>query len=166
MNERDLSFIEAAIEQSRLAAKAGEYPYGAVLVHRDKILLSGYNTTQSTRDITAHAELSLIRQAALLFSGDYLSECVLYASCEPCAMCAGALYWSGIGRLVYACSTELDAKISDMPFAIPCRSILSVQSGHTIDVHGPLLEDKAAQTLRDYWSLRLSDSTANFGLSK
>lgn len=166
MSERDILFIEAAIEQSRLAAQAGEYPYGAVLVHHDKIVLSSYNTTRSTRDITAHAELSLIRQAALLFSPDHLARCVLYASCEPCAMCAGALYWSGIGGLVYACSTELDARISDMPFAIPCRSILHVETGHAVDVRGPLLEEAAARVLRDYWSKQLSDSPTSFGLSK
>lgn len=166
MSERDIVFIEAAIEQSRLAATAGEYPYGAVLVYDDKIILSSYNTTQSTKDITAHAELSLIRLAAPLFPADHLAGCALYASCEPCAMCAGALYWSGIGRLVYACSTELDAKISDMPFAIPCRSILQVDGGHTVQVRGPLNEETAATVLRDYWNKQLADSPRSFGLSK
>ena len=166
MSDSDEVFIEAAIEQSRLAARGGEYPYGAVLVCEDTILLRCYNTSQSTKDLTAHAELSLIRQATRQFSADQLARCALFSSCEPCAMCAGALYWSGIGRLVYACSTELDAKISDMPFAIPCRSIVQVNGGHTVDVRGPLLEESAALVLRAYWSKQVGDSSASFGLAK
>lgn len=165
MNDTDIRGIEAAIEQSRVAASNGEYPYGAVLAHGGQIVLAGYNTTQSTKDITAHAELSLIRAAGTRFSTDYLSQCTLYASCEPCAMCAGALYWSGISRLVYACSTQLDATISQMPFAIPCRSLLHVPNGHTVDVQGPLLEEVAAKVLEAFWNKHLSDSAQSFGLS-
>lgn len=165
MMDFDRICIEAAIEQSRVAAKRGEYPYGAVIAHRGEIILSGFNTTQSSMDITAHAELSLIRAVAQQNQVEYLSECTLYASCEPCAMCAGALYWSGIGRLVYACSTELDAQISEMPFAIPSRSLLNVAGGHSIEVRGPLLEEVAAKVLRDFWGQELKKSAASFGLS-
>lgn len=160
----DEQFLRVAIEESVLAAKRGEYPYGAVLVHRSEVVLRGHNTTYSTRDITAHAELSLIRRAGQGFAQRLLSESILYSSCEPCVMCCGAIYWAGIGRLVYGCSTELDADISRMPFAVPCRSILAFETGHAIEIRGPLLEAEAASVLREFWSEFLNQNEGCFGL--
>lgn len=162
----DEKFIRFAIEQSEISVQNGNYPYGAVLVHKDEILFKGYNTSMVTRDISDHAELSVLRQAAQKYDSSFLAGCTLYSSCEPCAMCSGAIYWSGVGRVVYSCPTGLDSKISDMPFAIPCRDILNVEGGHSIEIIGPLLEDESVSILKDYWNKFLSQKDGNFGLSK
>lgn len=162
----DEEFLRLAIKQSALAAQRGDYPYGAALVHNGKVVLSGYNTTLSTKDITAHAELKLIKEAGQKFGETFLSESTLYSSCEPCIMCQGAIYWSGIRKLVYGCSTELDAKISEMPFAIPCRQLLTVKEGHTIEIKGPLLEENALVVLQNFWPAYLSKNRSSFGLNK
>ncbi len=163
LNETDRFFLLQAIAQSSAAAKKGEYPYGAVLVKSEKTIAEAYNTTRSTQDILAHAETSALRMAMLSLQGD-LANCTLYASCEPCAMCAGAIYWSGIARLVYSCPTELDAEISDMPFAVPCRSLLEFDRGHKIEVIGPCLQEQSAAILHDYWSRFAASGEDAFGL--
>lgn len=161
----DKKFLKLAIGQSKIAAKNGNYPYGAILVHKGKIILKSFNETQSTKDITAHAELGLIRKAGKIFGDDVLSQSVLYSSCEPCAMCSGGIYWSGIKKVVYGCSTKLDAKISDMPFAIPCRLILKIKNGHKIEVVGPLLQKEASVILKDFWTNYFKKNKNSFGLS-
>lgn len=161
----DEDYLRLAIDQSVIAANHGEYPYGAVLVCGNKVVVKGFNTTQSTRDIAAHAELSVIRQMGREFGEQPLKEATLYSSSEPCVMCSGAIYWSGIRRLVYGCSTELDATISQMPFAVPCRSILAVKGGHEIEIRGPLLEDEAATVLHAFWPKYLRMNRSSFGLA-
>ena len=163
MNDED--YLRLAIEQSALAAERNEYPYGAVLVRNGEVVLRGYNSTRSTKDIAAHAELSIVREAGQKMDESALAECSLYTSCESCVMCAGAIYWAGIKKVVYGCPTEIDAKISEMPFAVPCRSLLIVPGGHDIEVVGPLLQVEATAVLEAFWSKYLREHQTSFGLS-
>lgn len=98
---KDEIFMLAAIEQARKALDIGEVPIGAVVVCRDRIIARGYNMVERLTDPTAHAEMQAITSATTKFGGKYLPECTIYVTVEPCVMCAGALAWSQIGRVVY-----------------------------------------------------------------
>src|SRR3982750_1229967 len=101
--DHDLGHLRAAIAASRQAREKGNAPYGAVLVSaQGHVLLTGENTEVHDKDCTAHAETDLVRQASPRLDRDVLRGATLYASGEPCPMCAGAIYYSGIGRLVFA----------------------------------------------------------------
>jgi len=95
-------FIRESINLSRLAVKHGNHPFGALLVKDGEILLTAENSVESDHDCTCHAELNLISQATRQYSAESLAGCALYTSTEPCAMCAGAIFWAGIPLVVYA----------------------------------------------------------------
>jgi guanine deaminase len=107
--ESHAEFMQQAIELAALAVQSGSGgPFGAVIVRGDRVLASGRNQVLSTADPTAHAEVQAIRAASNALSDHRLSGCVLYASCEPCPMCLGAIYWARIDRVYYA-NTRIDA---------------------------------------------------------
>jgi len=99
--------MKAALEQASMAQQKGEVPVGAVVVCGDEIIARGYNLTETLNDPTAHAEMQVITAAADKLGGKYLDKCTLYVTLEPCPMCASALYWAHLGRLVYG---ALDSK--------------------------------------------------------
>ena len=99
-------FMTKALEQAQLALEAGEIPVGAVVVAKDKIIARSHNLREMLCDVTAHAEMQAITAAADALGGKYLDPCTLYVTLEPCVMCAGALGWSQLGRLVYGASDE------------------------------------------------------------
>jgi len=108
--DNDRKFLLRAIEIATDGIKNGGGPFGAVITRDDKILSEAFNRVVLTNDPTAHAEIMAIREAAKLSGSHELSECTLYASCEPCPMCLGAIYWSGIRKVVYACDrTDAEA---------------------------------------------------------
>ncbi|MFA5619891.1 MAG: nucleoside deaminase [Weeksellaceae bacterium] len=96
----DEYFMEKALHEAREALDKNEIPIGAVIVSKNKIIGKGHNLTETLNDVTAHAEMLAITSAAGYLGGKYLSECTLYITLEPCTMCAGALYWSQIGKIV------------------------------------------------------------------
>lgn len=96
----DEYFMEIALSLAEEAAEAGEIPVGAVVVCRNRIIGKGRNQTEELNDVTAHAEILAITAATQYLGGKYLSDCTLYVTLEPCVMCAGALFWAQIGRLV------------------------------------------------------------------
>lgn len=98
----DKHFMEEALKQAVLAYDEGEIPVGAVVVCQNKIIARAHNQTERLTDVTAHAEMLAITAAANYLGGKYLDKCSLYVTLEPCAMCAGALFWSQLGKLVYA----------------------------------------------------------------
>jgi len=104
MNPDDIRFMEAALQEARRAAAEGEIPVGAVVTLGGRIIGRGHNLTETLRDVTAHAEMMAITAAAQLLGGKYLRECTLYVTLEPCLMCAGAIGWSQVSRLVYGAS--------------------------------------------------------------
>ena len=100
----DEDYMRRALEQARLAYEKDEVPVGAVVVCRDRIIARAHNLTETLTDVTAPAEMQAITAAADALGGKYLDPCTLYVTVEPCVMCAGALGWSQIGRIVYGAS--------------------------------------------------------------
>jgi tRNA(adenine34) deaminase len=97
----DEDYMKRALEQAQQAAERDEVPVGAVVVCRDRIIARAHNLTETLHDVTAHAEMQAITAAANSLGGKYLDTCTLYVTVEPCVMCAGAIGWSQLGRLVY-----------------------------------------------------------------
>lgn len=102
----DEHFMKEALRQAEYAKDEGEIPVGAVVVCQDRIIAKAYNQTERLNDVTAHAEMLAITAAANALGGKYLTDCALYVSLEPCVMCAGALYWSQLSKLVIGAKDE------------------------------------------------------------
>lgn len=154
--ERDAHFLRRSFEVARRAMARGNHPFGAVLVSRDgTVLIETENGYMPSRDGTAHAERLLATQACTTLDSDTLRNATIYSSAEPCAMCAGAIYWAGIGRLVYGLSEHrLRALTGNHPenptLALPCREVFAGGQRPT-EVVGPLLEDEAAALHEGVW---------------
>ncbi len=97
----DVSYMRLALAEAERAGDRGEVPIGAVVVCRDRVIARAHNLTETLCDVTAHAEMQAITAAASAIGGKYLSDCTLYVTVEPCPMCAGALGWAHVGRIVY-----------------------------------------------------------------
>lgn len=93
-------YMQKALQEAAIAGEAGEVPVGAIIVANDKVIARAHNQTQTLTDVTAHAEMLAITSAANHLGGKYLTNCTLYVTLEPCIMCAGALFWSQISRIV------------------------------------------------------------------
>jgi tRNA(adenine34) deaminase len=102
----DTYFMKMALQEAEVAYKEGEIPVGAVIVAGNRIIARAHNLTERLNDVTAHAEMQAITAAVNFLGGKYLQDCTLYVTLEPCQMCAGALYWSQISRIVYAAKDE------------------------------------------------------------
>jgi tRNA(Arg) A34 adenosine deaminase TadA len=155
--ERDDYFLRRSFEVASRARAHGNHPFGAVLVDRNgNVLLEAENGYMPTHDGTAHAERLLASQACTTLGADVLAKATLYSSAEPCAMCAGAIYWAGIGRVVYGLSEQrLRSVTGDHPenptLDLPCREVF--RSGQrAIEVVGPLLEDEAEALHAGVWT--------------
>lgn len=119
-----------------------------------EVLLQVENTVVTSRDVTSHAELNLIRKASAQFDPEFLALCTLYTSTEPCPMCAGAIFWSNIRRVVFGLSEkglyEFIPGESDEELILPCREVFA-RGKKSIKVIGPLLEDEAREPHRGFW---------------
>jgi tRNA(adenine34) deaminase len=102
----DTYFMKRALQEAEAAYEKGEVPIGAVVVVKNQIIARAYNLTEILNDVTAHAEMQAITAAANYLGGKYLMDCTLYVTIEPCQMCAGALYWSQISKIVYGARDE------------------------------------------------------------
>jgi len=102
----DEYFMKKALQEAELAFEKGEIPVGAVIVIDNKVIARTHNLTEMLNDVTAHAEMQAITSAANFIGGKYLKGCTLYVTLEPCQMCAGALYWSQISKVVFGASDE------------------------------------------------------------
>ncbi|WP_299124498.1 nucleoside deaminase [uncultured Tenacibaculum sp.] len=100
----DTYFMKKALQEAEKAFDKGEVPVGAVIVFKDQIIARAHNLTEMLNDVTAHAEMQAFTAAADFLGGKYLKDCVLYVTLEPCQMCAGASYWTQIGKIVYGAS--------------------------------------------------------------
>ncbi len=98
--------MKKALQEAEMAFEKGEIPVGAVVVVEDRIIARSHNLTELLQDVTAHAEMQAITSAAHFLGGKYLKNCSLYVTLEPCQMCAGALYWSQLSKVVYGASDE------------------------------------------------------------
>jgi tRNA(adenine34) deaminase len=145
LSDADLAALRVAITQSRLATAGGHQPYGAVLVAPDgRTLATAHNTQGDPSDLTGHAEMNLVRDAARALGPDALQGAVVYASGEPCPMCAGALYWAGVKRVVFALSVDSMRELNGADSVLPL-GCAAVMAGGTrkVQVDGPALEDEA-----------------------
>lgn len=147
--------LDLAIQQARLARDAGNHPFGAVLADAaGTVVLSAQNTVVTASDVTGHAESNLVRLASTTIGRD-LRGYVLYTSTEPCAMCAGAIYWAGIGKVVFALAeSELAAMTGDDPenptLALPCRQVFAAGQRPT-EVLGPFDLPEARAVHEGFW---------------
>ena len=160
VRDADLDLLRTAFEVARRAREAGDHPFGSILAGPDGEVLgeqgNGYSSAGGDR--TAHAESLLASWAAKSYDWNFLARCTLYTSAEPCAMCAGAIYWAGIGRVVYGQSEQglkaLTGAHSENPtLDLPCRLVFESGQRPT-EVVGPLLEAEAAKLQEDFWSAR------------
>lgn len=101
--KKDMYFMQRAIDEAKAAYREGEIPIGAVVVCRDRIIARAHNLTETLNDVTAHAEMQAITIAESELGGKYLQDCTLYVTVEPCIMCAGAIGWAQLQRIVYGC---------------------------------------------------------------
>ncbi len=143
-------FIRKCFSLAQRAASSGNHPFGALLVKDGEVLLTAENSIKSDHDITRHAELNLISLATHQFSPKILATSILYTSTEPCAMCAGAIYWSGISQVIFGCSAEALGEITGGEFVIPCRDIFAKGKRPT-QVTGPILEAEAIKIHQQFW---------------
>ncbi|HBE77851.1 MAG TPA: tRNA-specific adenosine deaminase [Firmicutes bacterium] len=159
--EKDRYYIEKAIEVSRKARESGNTPFGAILVDQNGTnLIEQGNIEITEKDCTGHAETALMRKASKLFNKEFLWNCTLYSTAEPCAMCSGAIYWGNVGRVVYGISEKSILSLTgshpqNPTFSVPCRGIFA-GGQKSIVVIGPIadpeLEKKIVEVHRGYWN--------------
>jgi tRNA(Arg) A34 adenosine deaminase TadA len=149
-------FLRRAFDVARRAREHGNHPFGAILVGPSgEVMIEAENGFMPDRDMTGHAERLLATQASKRFGAKVLAGCTLYTSAEPCAMCAGAIYWAGIGRVVFGMTEhQLKTITGDHPenptLDLPCRTVFAAGQ-RTVEVIGPLLEDEAAAIHDGVW---------------
>lgn len=137
----DEQFMQRALNEARQALREGEIPIGAVVVCNDRIIARAHNLTETLCDVTAHAEMQAITSAANLLGGKYLTDCTLYVTVEPCAMCAGAIGWAQIPRIVYGAP---DVKRG--------YSLLAPRALHPkATIIGGILEEECRQLMQDFF---------------
>jgi tRNA(Arg) A34 adenosine deaminase TadA len=157
LTPNDEKYLRRAIALSSASRAQGNHPFGALLVSKEgQVLLEAHNDARTGNDATGHAERVLLTTASKTIDPNVLKTSVMYTSAEPCAMCAGAVYWTGIARVVYALSEEhLKAYIGPHPenltMNLPCRTVLAAGQ-RSIQVTGPALEQEALTVHQGFWT--------------
>ena len=141
MEQNDEFYMRKALEEAQVAFDHDEIPVGAVVVCGDRIIARGHNLTETLTDVTAHAEMQVITAAAEHLGGKYLDQCTLYVTMEPCVMCAGALGWSQVKRIVYGTGDEKRGYQLYAPRALHPRT----------EVTGGVLEAECRQLMQDFF---------------
>ncbi|WP_455921183.1 nucleoside deaminase [Pseudomonas putida] len=154
----DIELLRRAIALSELSRQNGRHPFAALVADRDGNVIAeaGNNSMPPQGDPTQHAELVAVASATKRLSPDELALCTLYTSAEPCCMCAGAVYWTGVGRVVYALSEHALLNLTgDHPenptFSLPCREVFA-RGQRSVSVLGPMLEIEAAVPHQGFWT--------------
>ena len=142
--KKDEFYMQRALDEARQAFREGEIPIGAVIVCKDRILSRAHNLTETLCDVTAHAEMQAITAAANALGGKYLTECTLYVTVEPCVMCAGAIGWAQIPRIVYGTADEKRGYHEYAPRAVHPKA----------EVVGGVLEDECRELMLDFFRSR------------
>ncbi len=133
-------FMKKALQEAEAAFEKNEVPVGAVVVIENKIIARAHNLTETLNDVTAHAEMQAITSAANFLGGKYLKGCTLYVTLEPCQMCAGALYWSQISKIVYGASDHLRG-----------FKTMNAKLHPKTEIVGGILENKASELLKVFF---------------
>ena len=139
----DEYFMRQALEEAYKALEEDEIPVGAVVVSKDRIIGRGYNQTERLNDVTAHAEMLAITAAANYLGGKYLRDCTLYVTLEPCNMCAGALFWSQISKVVYGAADEKRGFMGSGSKLHPKTQLV-----------GGVLRDESSKMLKDFFQAK------------
>ena len=142
--KKDERFMQMAIEEARQAYRKGEIPIGAVVVCNDRVIARSHNLTETLCDVTAHAEMQAITAAANTLGGKYLTDCTLYVTVEPCTMCAGAIGWAQIPRIVYGTADEKRGYHEYAPRAFHPKATTT----------GGILEEECRQLMLDFFKER------------
>ena len=151
MLDKDAYYMNMALREAREAFDEGEIPVGAVIVAADKVLAKTHNLTETLTDVTAHAEILAITAASSALGGKYLPQCTLYVTVEPCPMCAGALGWAQIGRIVYGAPDSKRGFLSRYADGLDvARTALHPRTV----VEGGVLEEECASLMRDFFKAR------------
>ena len=141
---KDERYMRMALQEAKVAFEAGEIPVGAVVVCKDRVVARAHNLTERLGDVTAHAEMQAITAAAATLGGKYLTDCTLYVTLEPCVMCAGAIGWSQLSRLVFGAGDDKRGYRRFAPDALHPKT--EVESG--------VLADECAALMKDFFSKR------------
>lgn len=142
MDTKDELYMRKALQEAETAYQEGEIPVGAVIVCKDQIIARAHNLTETLHDVTAHAEMQAITSAANQLGGKYLKDCTLYVTVEPCIMCAGALGWSQINRIVYGASDEKRGYAVFAPKALHPKA----------EVLGGVLEEECKTLMQNFFN--------------
>ena len=137
----DTFYMKQALQEARKAFERGEVPVGAVVVCRDRVIARSHNLTEALNDVTAHAEIQAITAAADYLGAKYLNDCTIYVTVEPCVMCAGAIAWSQMGRLVFGAADEKRGYQRFAPNALHPKTIV---------VQG-LMDEECAGLMKDFF---------------
>lgn len=144
--QKDEQYMRQALAEARKALAKGEIPIGAVVVCNDRIIARAYNLTETLTDVTAHAEMQAITMAANELGGKYLTNCTLYVTVEPCPMCAGAIGWAQLPRIVYGAPDEKRGYREYAPRAMHPKAVCM----------GGVLEDECRQLMQDFFKAKRS----------
>ena len=152
----DADYLRRAIEAARQSRAAGRHPFSSLIVLDGEVIAASQSMKTGNTDATNHSEMRVLREASATRPPPVLARATLYASTEPCAMCAGATYWAGIGRLVFGFSeARLRAMTGAHPWnptlALPCRELFA-RGSRRIEVIGPYLEEEAAIPHQGFWN--------------
>jgi tRNA(Arg) A34 adenosine deaminase TadA len=157
VTEQDLVFLRQAIDLARKARNDGRHPFGSLIVNEggETVVAARNNAVRPNGDPTQHAEMLACAEAARLLTEAELARCTLYTSTEPCAMCAGAIYWTGIGRVVFALAETglvryTGSHTENPTLDLPCREVFA-RGQKPLVVAGPLLEDEAGKVHEGFW---------------
>jgi len=151
-------YLRRAFDVARASRENGDHPFGAILVDAGGAILFEQTNGFSAHggDMTAHAERLLATRASQAYRPAFLAGCTLYSSAEPCAMCAGAIYWAGVGRVVYgqsekALKAQTGAHDDNPTLDLPCRTVFAAGQ-RVVEIVGPLLENEAASLQAGFWT--------------
>jgi len=142
--KKDERYMQMALDEARIAYKAGEIPIGSVVVCKERVISRAHNLTETLCDVTAHAEMQAITAAANTLGGKYLTDCTLYVTVEPCTMCAGAIGWAQIPRIVYGAMDEKRGYHEYAPRAMHPKTVAI----------GGVLEEECRQLMVDFFKSR------------
>lgn len=142
--EKDERYMRMALQEARVAFDAGEIPVGAIVVCKDRVVARAHNLTERLGDVTAHAEMQAITSAAATLGGKYLTDCTLYVTLEPCVMCAGAIGWAQLSRLVFGAGDDKRGYRRFAPDALHPKT--QVEQG--------ILADECVALMKDFFARR------------
>ncbi len=154
--QRDEELIRHTIELAKQSRARGDHPFAALLADADgEILLEAMNTCGSKNDDTGHAERNLMTEASMTYDTDFLRTCSMYTSAEPCAMCAGSVYWAGVGRVVHGMTEKalkdmIGPDPENLTMDLPCATVFA-SGQRKVEVVGPLLSEESAVVHEGFW---------------